>query len=163
MSDKVTFKTLYTHGDIVDPDIFPDQPWHTMHPDNDAYRLPKVWPGKLSIKLPGVEVINKGFAGSSNDRILRETVNDVLGLLTTKKPEDIYVIIGWSSPERKDFFYRPLGERGGAWDTVYPAEMLHWEDKDDSIRNDFYKNYVSIYWNEEEYITRYCYFKWIFE
>jgi hypothetical protein len=156
---KLNFNTLYTNGDswtagdIVDPEIFGDHLEHSMHPDNEAYRLPRVWPHKLGKKL-GVEVVNKSHAGSSNDRIVRSTINDIYELLKTTRAEDIYAIIGWSSPERKDFYMNNNDGGPGTWDCIYPAEMLHWTDKDNSTRDEFYKAYVSIYWNPEEYITR---------
>ncbi len=154
------FDTLYVNGDswsagdIVDPEIFGNQLQHSMHPDNKPYRLPRVWPHKLG-KLLDVEVINNSHAGASNDRIVRETINDLLEIIKYKKPEDLFVIIGFSSPERKDFYYH-REDGPSTWDTVYPAEMHHWKDEEDSIRNEFYKNYVSIYWNPEEFITRHC-------
>lgn len=153
----IDFNTLYvngdswTAGDIVDPKLFPDQPWHVNHPDNKPYRTARVWPRFLGDNLD-IDVINNSHAGASNDRIVRTTVNDILGLLKTFAPSEIYVLIGWSSPERKDFYYESKTQ--SAWDTVYPAEFRHWEDEEDPIRNDFYKNYVAGYWNEEEYLTR---------
>jgi hypothetical protein len=158
---ELNFNTLYTNGDswtagdIVDPEIFGDQLQHSMHPDNEEYRLPRVWPHKLGKHL-GVEVVNKSHAGASNDRIVRSTINDIYELLKTTRAEDLYVIIGWSSPERKDFFLGNADASGGTWDCIYPAEMLHWKDENNSMRNEFYKAYVTLYWNPEEYITRHC-------
>lgn len=150
-------KVLYTNGDswtagdIVDPIRFKDEPWHVMHPDNDQYRLPKVWPHKTGKDL-GIQVINKSVAGSSNDGIVRRLLMDIPKLLKEYKPEDIFVVIGWTSPERKDFYYRD--EKRNSWDTLYPAELHHWEDENKDI-NDFYKIYVTRYWNEEEYLSRF--------
>ena len=141
----------WTAGDIVDPEIFGDQLQYVMHPDNAPYRLNKVWPHIVGKNL-GLEVVNNSYAGSSNDGIVRRTLNDIPKLLKEYKPEEIVVIIGWSSPERKDFFYSD-GERKN-WDTLYPAELDHWKDDNEDI-NDFYKIYVRKYWNEEEYIYRF--------
>ena len=53
MAAKVKKKLLladgcsWTAGDIVDPELFPDQPWHVNHPDNAQYRLPRGWPHKV--------------------------------------------------------------------------------------------------------------------
>lgn len=158
---KLKFKTLYVNGDswsagdIVDPEIFGDQLQHSMHPDNKEYRLSRVWPHKLGKKLK-VEVINNSHAGASNDRIYRSTINDILKLLKTTKPQDLHVVIGWSSPERKDFFYKEIQGHGGTWDCMYPAELNHWKDENNNDRDLFYRQYVKLYWNEEEYITRYC-------
>ena len=94
----------WTAGDIVDPDIFGDQLEHVNHPDNKPYRLPRVWPHKLG-KLLGVEVENTSVAASSNDAIVRRVVENVLDILKRYDSSGVFVIIGWSSPERKDFYF----------------------------------------------------------
>ncbi len=158
---KLNFKTLYVNGDswsagdIVDPEIFGDQLQHSMHPDNTEYRLQRVWPHMVGKEL-GINVINNSHAGASNDRIYRSTMNDVMSLLKQHKAKDLHVIVGWSSPERKDFFFRELDGTGGTWDCMYPAEFAHWKDEDNSDRDLFYQQYVKLYWNPEEYLTRYC-------
>lgn len=141
----------WTAGDIVDPIRFKDQPWHVNHPDNDAYRLPRVWP-HMAAKQLGISVLNNSSAGSSNDGIIRRTLNDIPKLLKEYTPEQIYVVIGWTSPERKDFFYKT--KERGSWDILYPAELDHYKDEDPDI-DVFYKIYTTKYWNEEEYITRF--------
>lgn len=154
----VNFNTIYVNGDswsagdIVDPELFPNQPWHVMHPDNKPYRTARVWPKFLGDRLD-VNIINNSHAGASNDRIVRTTVNDILGIIQKVDPSELFVLIGWTSPERKDFFY-DNGRDNRAWDTVYPAEFQHWKDESDPIRNDFYKNYVAGYWHKEEFLTR---------
>ena len=90
----------WTAGDIVDPELFGDDLTKVNDPRNTPYRLSKVWPGMLAY-----ETINESEAGSSNDAIVRRVYRNVLNLLKENKPEDLFVIIGWSSPERKDFYY----------------------------------------------------------
>ena len=46
----------WTAGDIVDPKLFGDNVAEVHHPDNEQYRLPRVWPHKLG-KLLGVKVV----------------------------------------------------------------------------------------------------------
>ena len=154
-------KTLYTNGDswtagdIVDPKLFKDQPWHVNHPDNKQYRLPRVWPHKLG-KLANVDIINNSIAGASNDTIVRSTINDIIELKATHNLQEIFVIIGWSSPERKDFFYKWGNKKGeGNWECLYPAELTHWSSERKEL-NEFFKLYVKNHWYEEEYITRHC-------
>ena len=144
----------WTAGDIVDPELFGTDNAHVNHPKNKQYRLPRVWPGKLG-KLLKTEVINNSVAGASNDRIVRGTINDILELKQKYNTEDIFVIIGWSSPERKDFFYKWDEKDTGEWECLYPAELDHWESKSDSL-NAFYKLYTLNHWHEEEFITRHC-------
>ena len=52
----------WTAGDIVDPKLFDDAKY-VHHPDNDQYRLPRVWPYKLG-ELLGIDVLNDSYAGS---------------------------------------------------------------------------------------------------
>ena len=136
----------WTAGDIVDPKLFGDNVAEVHHPDNEQYRLPRVWPHKLG-KLLNVKVLNKAFAGSSNDGIVRRVLPNVLKLLTQYKPEQLFVIIGWSSPERKDFFYED------EWKTMYPNEYDELDEKDEIDK--FKKTYFKYFWEEQEYTQRY--------
>jgi hypothetical protein len=137
----------WTSGDILNPELERKGITDVNSPFNDTYRLPKVWPSKLGTKL-SLQVKNFAVAGSSNDGIVRRTINNVLRELENHSPEEIFVIVGWSSPERKDFF------RNGSWDTVYPMEIQRFShsDTDEDI---FKRIYAQNYWNEEEFITRY--------
>lgn len=115
---------------------------------DDAQETPvEVWPTKLG-SLLNVTVTNSATPGGSNDGSVRSTINDILLLKRHNKLEGTFVIIGWSSPERKDFFYK------GSWDTLYPAQ-LDFQDGDNN-RTQLHKLYVSEYWNKEEYVTRHC-------
>ncbi len=140
----------WTGGHDIDPKLEKQGITFVNHPDNDSYRLPRLWPYKLG-KLLNVEVINSGVAGSSNDGIVRRTLREVKNLLSEHRAKDIYVVIGWTSPERKDFFYR--NDDTGAWDTLYPVQNeYHHPDKD--VKK-FWEIYIQKYWNEEEYLERY--------
>ena len=136
----------WTAGDIVDPKLFGDNVAEVHHPDNEQYRLPRVWPHKLG-KLLGVKVLNKAHAGSSNDGIVRRVLPNILRLLTQYKPDELFVIIGWSSPERKDFFYKD------EWKTMYPNEYNELNEKDEIDK--FKKTYFKYFWEEQEYTQRY--------
>lgn len=132
----------WTAGDIINPKLNHS---YVNHPDNNSYRLPKVWPYKLG-KLLKTKVINNAVSGSSNDAIVRRTIEKVLELLETNKPDDLFVIIGWSSPERKDFYY------DGKWETFYPAQL---EKRNNEVLDNLWKVYTEHFWNKEEYISRF--------
>ena len=141
----------WTSGDIINPELEltgKDHP-NVNDPSNDDYRLPKVWPHKLG-KLLNVETLNIAMAGSSNDGIVRRTMRKVKELLLDYKPEDLFVIVGWSSPERKDFYYTGEWE---SWETIYPVQN-HQTIPDKDI-DTFYKIYQEKFWNEPEYVERY--------
>jgi hypothetical protein len=67
--------------------------------EQNEYRKAHSWPGVVG-RLAGLEVINGGRGGSSNERILRSTINDVVRL---KLGPDDFVIIGWTEHERLEY------------------------------------------------------------
>lgn len=143
----------WTSGDILDPKLEEVGETFINHIDNDEYRLPKVWPHKLG-ELTDIEVKNIAVAGSSNDSIVRRIIPQTLKLLETHKPEDIFVIIGWSSPERKDFFLDAHRSYiSPRWETLYPAELKQ-EQVNDDIQK-FYNTYLKYFWNIEDFANRY--------
>lgn len=140
------FKNLFDRGEISE-----------MDKRNDGYRLPKVWPYKLG-KLLNRDVVNIASAGSSNDTIVKRTIENVLKYLKNYKAEELFVIVGWSSPERKDFYFKGdwNGDHVDEWETMYPAELtLGFEKYKNTPLDEFYKLYLLYFWNEEEYISRY--------
>ena len=140
----------WTAGDIIDPKIFGDRLDKVNDPRNRPYRLPKVWPHKLG-NLLGVETDNNSVSGSSNDGIVRRLLKKIPDLLKTYESKDLFVIIGWSSPERKDFYYKGKWD---AWETIYPAQLEQDLSYDKDLQ-EFYRIYLEKFWNKEEYIERY--------
>lgn len=122
---------------------------------NDKYRLPKIWPTKLG-KMMGIEeVINLSYPAASNDRSVRHLV----GWLTQeyfvkdKPTDDLFVIVGLTSPERKDFYYKDDGQDGhNYWITMWPMWTHNYTQKP---LQQFGKIYTEHFWNSEEYIHRY--------
>ena len=134
----------WTAGDILDPEIQEDLKGNVNSTLNDDYRLPRVWPFKLACKL-GKKVVNNAVAGSSNDGIVRRTIDGTLELLKTYDASEIYVIIGLTSPERKDFYHKKDNDYG--WDVLYPLDSAELTEE----RKLFKRVYSSIYWNKEEF------------
>ena len=141
----------WTAGDMINPELklAGEEHPYVNHPKNDDYRLPKVWPHKLGKKL-GIDVLNKSVSGSSNDGIVRRTMREVKQLLLKYKPEELFVIVGWTSPERKDFYYTGEWE---AWETMYP--ISNYQSIPDEDIDTFYQIYREKFWNEQEYLERY--------
>ena len=135
----------WTSGDMIDPNL---DITHVNAKENDSYRLPKVWPHKLG-KLLTTDVQNNAIAGSSNDGIVRRVTNSVLSNLEEYESDELFYIIGWSSPERKDFYYKGDWEE---WETLYPAQL---EQNLPKHLLEFYKTYIAYFWNEEEFLNRY--------
>lgn len=144
----------WTAGDIFNPKLSGTgiDSANVNHIANSSYRLPKVWPGKLE-KIINKRTLNTSVSGSSNDGIVRRVVGNVFYLLNERKynPEDIFVIVGWSSPERKDFYFRD--KKYESLETIYPHEIgKKYGTKELDL---FHKLYVSYFWNPEEYVLRY--------
>ena len=141
----------WTAGDIINPELklINENHANVNDPLNDSYRLPKVWPHKLG-KLLNIDTLNIAHAGSSNDAIVRRTMRKVKELLLDYEAKDLFVIIGWSSPERKDFYY--TGE-WDAWETIHPVS--NYQPIPDKDIDTFYQIYREKFWNEQEYVERY--------
>ena len=138
-------------GDVINPEVklINENHANVNDPLNDSYRLPKVWPHKLG-KLLNIDTLNIAHAGSSNDAIVRRTMRKVKELLLDYEAKDLFVIIGWSSPERKDFYY--TGE-WDAWETIHPVS--NYQPIPDKDIDTFYEIYRDKFWNEQEYVERY--------
>ena len=143
----------WTHGsELKDPAVDPAIPdWSKEH---DSYRVPRVWPTKLGKLLNADEVVNLGKPAASNDWIVRNLTGWLMQeyISKGKNTSELFVVVGFTSPERKDFFYK--GEKGpvGFWFTMWPA----WKHKYfDTNLDGWVETYQKYLWNSEEYIHRY--------
>ena len=93
--------------------------------------------------------VQNNTTGSSNDGIVRRVTNSVLSNLEEYESDELFYIIGWTSPERKDFYYKGDWEE---WETLYPAQL---EQNLPKHLLEFYKTYIAYFWNEEEFLNRY--------
>ena len=122
---------------------------------NNSYRIPKIWPTLLAEKL-GSSVTNLSYPASSNDRIVRVTESWLYEnyISRNRSTDELKVIIGWTSPERKDFFYNDPHKKGTPnWTTIWPQQTEF--DYIQPGMNQFFKLYVTYLWNEREALNRY--------
>lgn len=122
---------------------------------NDEYRLPKIWPTKLSKMLGFDECINLSYPAASNDRSVRVLINWLTQVYfsKSKSTDEVFVIVGLTSPERKDFYYKDEEKSSdNFWMTLWPM----WTHKylQEPI-NKFSEMYIKYFWNKEEYANRY--------
>lgn len=144
--------------EIADPSIVAKYPPTTyvgeydFLKENDNYRVPKIFPTFLSKKL-NAKVTNLSYPADDNGTILNRTITYITNeyIAKGKSTDDLFVIIGWSSPERNVFFYkdeeRNLSMRFRLW-----PQVKHFDSKS---QEDFWKIYVEYLWNAEEYMPRY--------
>ncbi len=118
---------------------------------NDQYRTSRIWPTVLA-NITGADVVNLARPGVSNDTIIRTLKNWLVAeyISTGKSTDELRVIVGFTSPERKDFYYQE--GVSGEWVTMWPMWSMDYKK---SALNDFYKLYVNYFWNPAEYINRY--------
>jgi len=158
----MTFK-LITNGDswtfgseIADPKLvskYIDKKHVTEFdhfPENDSYRITKIWPTFMS-KLVDCEVINLSWPADDNGSILRRTINYITNTYIANNipMNDLFVIIGWSSPERNSFWYKD--ESMTRPFRLWPQNN-HFDAKPQEKFWDLYTRYL---WNAEEYMPRY--------
>lgn len=141
----------WTYGsEIRDPMLSQDiKDWDSP---NDHYRIPRIWPTKLGKLINATEVVNLSYPASSNDRIVRVTREWLVEnhINTNENKKDLFLIVGFTSPERKDFYYKDHDT--DAWITIWPM----WEPNyRQHALKDFHKIYVKHMWNTEEYVSRY--------
>jgi hypothetical protein len=149
-------KTIILDGDswvfgseILNP-IFKNKNIHDYMPENDAYRIPKIFSTHLG-NLMNADIVNLGWPADDNGTILNRIITYISTNYINKKisTDNIFVIVGWSSPERNHFWYK---------DNKQSSKFRIWpQDRhtDSDAQQKIWDLYVSYLWNEEEYIPRY--------
>lgn len=145
----------WTFGSEIRDDGLPDTvaDWD---PENNAFRIPKIWPTLLSQRLNCTDHTNISYPASSNDRIVRHTISWITEhyLHDKKDTSDLFVVVGFTSPERKDFYYRdPVDSSQHGWTTIWPNQTNH--EYHQRGMQPFFDNYRMYLWNQEEYLNRY--------
>jgi hypothetical protein len=142
--------------EIVDP-ILASKYSSDTHPgaydyvqENDSYRIPKIFPTHLA-KIMDADVTNLSWPADDNLTILKRTMNYITNnyIAKNKSLENLFVIIGWSSPERNSFWYKD--EKISTPFRLQP-QVPHFNSK---MQEKIWELYVSYLWNPEEYLTRY--------
>jgi len=156
-------KTLIVNGDswvfgseIVDPELAKRYPAnvHVGNYDhleeNDFYRLPRIFPTKLAERM-AADVVNLSWPADDNQSICNRTIEYITKnyINTGKGVDDLFVVVGWSSPERVRFWYKD-DERSQKF-IIWPS--LEWFDT--PAQEKFWRLYVAYLWNKEEFIPRY--------
>lgn len=118
---------------------------------DESIRADVNWPSRLGHHL-GCEVVNEAIGGSSNDRIVRTTMQFIAQyLIDCRDPNDLFVTIGWSNPARREFCWAdPVKQRdeGDFYFQVLPT----WRPKSLEKIHDFYYGH---HHHEREAETRY--------
>jgi AraC-like DNA-binding protein len=104
-------KVLYVNGDsfafgeelgAMLPGCY-SQRYNEYSPPQSEYQRRNCFGGIIAHEMNS-EHVNAAIRGASNERTLRVTVLDVLGLLNDHRPEDIFVIICLTVSSRREYY-----------------------------------------------------------
>jgi len=70
---------------------------------NPDFRKKNVWPSILGELLKVEKTFNDAVGGAGNDRMFRTTMEWTSNYLQNNNGKDLFVIIGWSAPERTEY------------------------------------------------------------
>lgn len=103
----LTLGDSWTYGiELWDPELGPQEYYFPLeHSAHDTYRKAHAWPYRFGCHLDA-EVINLGWPSASNDTISRRLMRWLAGegYLSGRDAHELFVVIGWTGLERKDFF-----------------------------------------------------------
>lgn len=115
-----------------------------FNPVNTQYRDTHIWPWYLNQKLQFNKLVNLAIPACSNDSIQRNLLwwLSETGRLNNNN-DDLFVVIGFTSPERKDFYV--VDERIGVddWRTFWPARPMKYFSEEANTFGELYRNYFS--------------------
>jgi hypothetical protein len=150
----------FTYGsEIVDPQFLeaPSKP-HQINKfngiieedtdaKNDQYRIERIWPTYLKELIGAKEVINLAKPAVGNKWIFETLLNWLLEnyIVPNKTPDDIIVVIGWTSIVRKEFFFNTHNK-------IYRKTLNSNGDfnKEEYGMREFFKWYLSVVQNDYE-------------
>lgn len=151
--------------ELLDPQVFPDGNVmkanaetfdHHHHPTHTIYRENNRYARLFADQIGAESIIDLSKGGASNDTIVRLLLRWLAeeGYTQGRATDDLFVTIGWTSPERKDFFYNKNigGSDDRGWFTLFPNFRHDYGSEDLSK---FYDLYVTNLWNAGEYMHRY--------
>lgn len=148
----------WTFGcEIVDPILTQKHGGKNIHPgaydffpENDNYRIPKIWSTFLEEELD-CTCYNISWPADDNETILHRTIDYVTRnyLIPKKDTSNLIIIVGWSSPERNFFWYK---DDNYNYKYRLAPNVPHFSTKG---QEEIWKLYVEYLWNKEEYIPRF--------
>jgi hypothetical protein len=154
-------------AELVDP---VEEPTPIMHlpgggferqlkPINIEYRLKHRYLNIFADKIGATEIVDLSKPSLSNDAIVRRLIEFLVneGYTTGRDTSDLFITIGWTSPERREFYYK---ERWGAdnWMEFGPWSMDQKHGNEDVDK--FMRLYFDNFWNEGEFLHRWIQQVW---
>lgn len=124
-----------------------------LKPINIAYREKHRYLNLFAEKINATEIVDLSKPSRSNDAIVRVLIDWLVteGYTTGRDTSELFITIGWSSPERREFYYK---KRWGSdnWMEFGPWSMD--QDHGDKDIDNFMRLYFDNFWNEGEFLHR---------
>jgi len=146
-------------AELVDKEKFPD--WHfgidqNRLPGESVYREKNRYLNLFAKKAGVTEIVSLAKFSLSNDAIVRLLINYLAkeGYLSGRDTSELFVSIGWTSPERREFYYKkPWSGADDHWLPFGP-----WPIGDPKTYPDlekFRELFIDNFWNIGESMNRY--------
>ena len=124
-----------------------------LKPINIAYRENNRYLNLFANKINATEIVDLSRPSRSNDAIVRVLIEWLVeeGYTTGRDTSDLFITIGWSSPERREFYYKET------WGNNNWMEFGPWSmdaDYADQDLKTFMRIYFDNFWNEGEFLHR---------
>lgn len=126
-------------------------------PEYTQYRESNKYSKLLSDKLNVTEVVDLSMQSISNDAIHRKLVEYLAteGYLSGRDTSDLFVSIGWTSPERTEFYYKEKwGENNYLEVGPWSLNMDHYTQCNQDVKT-FLRLYCENFWEPGGFLHRY--------
>jgi hypothetical protein len=137
-------------------------------PENIEYRLKNRYINRFADMVGADELVDLSEPSLSNDAIVRVLMEWLVteGYLSGRDTSELFLSIGWSSPERREFQTRkPWRHSATGFDDHYiafgPWSMQ--QDHGDKDLDQFFRLYFDKFWSESEFIHRHINQVWQIE
>jgi len=130
-----------------------------LKPINIEYRLKHRYLNLFADSIGATDVVDLSKPSRSNDAIVRTLIEFLVteGYTTGRDSSDLFITIGWSSPERREFYYKKQ------WGSDNWMEFGPWsmdQDHGDKDIDSFMRLYFDNFWNEGEFLHRWIQQVW---
>jgi hypothetical protein len=117
--------------------------------ENNSYRLSKIFSTHIG-NLLNADVVNLAWSADDNNTILNRIITYVTSEYLSKNlpTDNLFLLVGWSSPERNSFWYKDneLSYKLRIWPSIQNLQKEN--------QKQFWNYYVEYLWNKEEYLPR---------
>ena len=157
---------------IIDPEPIMNMPGGGFErqaiPENIEYRLKNRYINRFADMVNADELIDLSEPSLSNDAMIRVLFEWLAteGYLTGKDTSDLFISIGWSSPERREFHTRKPWRHSDTGFDDHTIAFGPWsmaQDHGDAELDQFFRLYFDKFWSESEFIHRHINQVWQME